>query len=162
MVILNLFQDLSAEKDKIRLAARCWNKFSMTFGGICYLYPHFGKANSILMSNPQKPSLIVKHFYFCHLSHIGFNMNRNQPDIVQKQTWLTSKNSPTGKKWFSNWEKIIFQQGNKNFPTGHFRLSSWIYTEIRFCKEFWWHTDYVFLTEEHYEQSALSFFDKRT
>ena len=45
------FQDLSAEKDKIRLAARCWNKFSMTFGGICYLYPHFGKANSILMFN---------------------------------------------------------------------------------------------------------------
>ena len=28
--------------------------------------------------------------------------------------------------------------GNKNFPTGHFRLSSWIYTEIQFCKKFSW------------------------
>ena len=27
--MLNLFQDLSAEKDKIRLAARCWNKLTL-------------------------------------------------------------------------------------------------------------------------------------
>ena len=30
-VILNSFQDLWADKDKWRLAVRCWNKFSMTF-----------------------------------------------------------------------------------------------------------------------------------
>ena len=56
MVILNSFQDLSAEKDKKRLAVRCWNEFSITFGVICYLYSHFGEANSILM-------------FFCHKTH---------------------------------------------------------------------------------------------
>ena len=29
-VILNLFQDLSADKNKTRLAVRCWTKFGMT------------------------------------------------------------------------------------------------------------------------------------
>ena len=61
MVILNSFQDLSAEKDKIRLAVRCWTKFSMTYGGICYFYTHFGKANSILMS--KKFTALQKKLY---------------------------------------------------------------------------------------------------
>ena len=60
MVILNLFQDLSAEKDKKRLAVRCWTKFSMTYGVICYLYSHFGKANSILLYNPNVMLNLVK------------------------------------------------------------------------------------------------------
>ena len=36
----------------------------------------------------------------------------------------------------------FYRTAIKNFPTGHFRLSSWIYTKMRFCKEFsmarWW------------------------
>ena len=95
------------------------------------------------------PSPTVKLFYFCTPITHGFNMNRKPLKTVQKQTCFTSKNSPTGKKKFSNWEKIIFLLGNNIFPTGHFRLSSWISTELWFCKEFWWHTDYFFLTEEH-------------
>ena len=63
MVILNLFQNLSAEKDKKRLAVRCWNKFSMTFGVICYLYSHFGEANSMLLSNTRNHlSLLTAHY----------------------------------------------------------------------------------------------------
>ena len=32
-------------------SVRSWNKFRMTFGGSCYFYTHFGRPNSILMSN---------------------------------------------------------------------------------------------------------------
>ena len=40
----------------------------------------------VLLSSPKIQSPFVKHFYFCHQSHIGFIMNKNQPNIVQKQT----------------------------------------------------------------------------
>ena len=55
------FQDLSAEKDKKRLAVRCWNEFSMTFGGICYLYSHFGVVKSILLLKNTHNSLLTAH-----------------------------------------------------------------------------------------------------
>ena len=32
-------------------SVRSWNKFRMTLGGSCYFYSHFGRPNSILMSN---------------------------------------------------------------------------------------------------------------
>ena len=42
-----------------------------------------------------------------------------------------------------SWKKIIFQlrkknfqQGNKIFPTGRFRLSSWFYVKLFLCKVF--------------------------
>ena len=105
----------------------------------------------------QRSSLTVKHFYFCPQTAYWFQNEQKPLKIVQKQTWKAVLYCPTAKFWLSNWKKIIFQLGNKNFPTGHFRLSSWIYTKIRFCKEFWWHADdtdstddrrFWFLTEE--------------
>ena len=99
---------------------------------------------SVLLSNSKTHHPLSNIFTSILKLKLVSIWTKSNKKIVQKQTWFASKNSPTGKKWFSNWEKKIFQLRNNIFPTGHFRLSSCIFSEIWVCKEFWRHTDYVF------------------
>ena len=48
IVILNLFQDLWAEKDKKRLAVRCWNlRLSESRGKLAWTMPSVSKLNKV-------------------------------------------------------------------------------------------------------------------
>ena len=111
----NLFQDLSAEKDKNRLAVRCWTKFSMTFGVICYLYSHFGEVNSILLSNPKTHgSLLITHYSksvssACHWKFF---------------TKLYFRINPAGKSKEPSWKIFISQLENYFFSVGKSKFRS--------------------------------------
>ena len=80
----------------------------------------------------------------------------------QKSAKYSSKTNLIHLKKQPYWKKINFQLRKNNFPVG--KISGFPAGFIRkygFVKNF----DgirIIFLTEEHYEQSALSFFDKRT
>ena len=114
-VILNLFQDLSAEKDKKRLAVRCWNKFSMTFGVICYLYSHFGEANSILLSNPKTHgSLLITHY------------SKSVSSACQWKSFTKaySRINPAGKSKVPSWKIFISQLENYFFSVGKSKFRS--------------------------------------
>ena len=54
--------------------------------GIGNMYNAHHPKNYVLLFLCLIQSPIVKHFYFCRQSHIGFIMNKNLPNIVQKQT----------------------------------------------------------------------------
>ena len=62
MVILNLFQDLSAEKDKKRLAVRCWNK--LTF--VQFAHARHSQTSLALLSLNRK----FQHDIWSHLLFI--------------------------------------------------------------------------------------------
>ena len=109
------FQDLSAEKDKKRLAVRCWTKFSMTFGVICYLYSHFGEVNSILLSNPiTHGSLLITHY------------SKSVSSACQWKSFTKPhfRINPAGKSKVPSWKIFISQLENYFFPVGKSKFRS--------------------------------------
>ena len=68
----------------------------MTLGGSCYLYTHFGEANSRLMSNLNAHRSMSNIFTFSREPYIGSKMNKKPLKIVQKQTQKSVPKCPTG------------------------------------------------------------------
>ena len=111
----NSFQDLSAEKDKKRLAVRCWTKFSMTSVVICYLNSHFGEVNSILLSNPKTHgSLLITHY------------SKSVSSVCQWKFFTKSyfRINPVGKLKVPSWKIFISQLENYFFSVGKSKFRS--------------------------------------
>ena len=147
MVILNLFQDLSAEKDKKRLAARCWNKLTLfdllTLGTV--------QASLALLSLNRKfqhdiwrhllfiLSFLVKPIQFFCLWERSEHRVRTHMEILVTATLsmcqekylhfhflcrmqLENWQSLVAKILFSSWKIFVSQLENYFFPVGHFFL----------------------------------------
>ena len=90
----------------------------MTFGDICYLYSHFGEANSILL----------------FIEKVGTKYAASQRDTCHRNviymsgkifTFSFSMQNAVGKLAKLSCENIFFQLENFYFPIGKLFFSSW-------------------------------------
>ena len=89
----------------------------MTFGVICYLYTHFGEANSILLSKNKNLRPLSYLRRLCAILRFGKR-------ILQNKT-CGNKGVMGGKRFLSVEPKKNAQLGKNMFPVGKIYFPSW-------------------------------------